>query len=91
MKKSKKLTSIALNRNTGDLWESTRPYTTTRDRFSVKNYFTGKWYQYAGSSLRFLTSAELDLVLMAKQILHQKKRKSSEDKAILSEYNLLLG
>lgn len=83
------ISSLALNVKTKELWESTRPWSTTRNRISVKNWDTGKWYQYATSSLRFLSYAEVQTVFQAKKILRAKKKRSEADYQVLKEYQNL--
>lgn len=84
------LTNLALNKKTKELWVSPVDQIGTRNRLSVKNLHTGKWYQYAVSSLKFLDTVEARIVFQAKKILRGKKKHSEVDCEILQAYSNII-
>jgi hypothetical protein len=85
----KKMTDRAINKKTGELLMVPVEHIGTRNRVSVKNRH-GNWYQYAVSSLQFLSSWEAYIVEEAQSILRGKKKRTACDKEILSSYSMIV-
>lgn len=86
----KKITNYAINKKTGEFLTVPVEHVGTRNRVSVKTR-QGNWYQYAVSSLQFLSSWEAYIVEQAQSILRGKKKRTAVDKEILSNYSFIVG
>lgn len=85
-----KITNKAINKKTGEFLTVPVEHIGTRNRVSVKNRH-GNWYQYAVSSLQFLSSCEANIVEKAQHILRGKKKRTHTDKEVLSAYSMIVG
>ncbi len=83
------MTDMAINKKTGELLMVPVEHVGTRNRVSVKNRH-GKWYQYAVSSLQFLSSWEAYIVEEAQKILRGKKKRTPSDIEVLSAYSTIV-